>query len=187
MLGNYQIDIMATEWQLWKKRLEMWMDLKEIQDNIKKLNYLRLLGGIDLRKICLNLQVGEDSNQNFENLLAKLDNFFIQPRSLRYERYVFRLISQKEGESFDSFLLRMKRQALKCGWSLWVSNENIADQIVAGCRSSRLRSRIMEKDTELKDIIAVARSIEAVEVQKSLFDEKAAPKVKIEDRPQKRG
>lgn len=177
---NCNSDDMPTEWQLWKRQLETWFKIKRIRGEEQKLNYLRLLGGIDLQKICLNLQMGEDANEDFESLMAKLDGFFIQPRSLRYERYVFRQIIQKENEKFDSFLLRMKRQALKCGWpSMWTSNENIADQVVAGCRSGRLRARLMEKDSELEEIIAVARSMEAVEVQKSLFEEKPAPKAAL--------
>lgn len=176
---NCNSEDMPTEWQLWKKQLEMWFAIKGIKDKAQKLNYLRLLGGMDLQKICLNLQMGMDSNEDFKSLLAKLDGFFIQPRSLRYERYVFRQISQKEAENFDSFLLRLKRQALKCGWTLWVSNENIADQIVAGCKSGRLRTRLMEKDTELEEIITVARSIEAVEAQKSLFEERPATKMSV--------
>lgn len=165
---NCEAEDMSSEWQLWKDQLVMWMDIMGVEAASKKLSYLRLLGGVNLQKICINLQVG-DGEENFENLIIKLDGFFIQQKSLRFERYVFRQIVQKEGEKFDTFLLRLRKQALKCGWTLWISNENIADQIVAGCQSDKLRTRIMEKDTDLEDIIAKARSIESVELQKKLF------------------
>lgn len=47
---NCNSEDMPTEWQLWKKQLEMWFAIKGIKDKAQKLNYLRLLGGMDLQK-----------------------------------------------------------------------------------------------------------------------------------------
>lgn len=173
---NCNSDDMSTEWQLWKEQFLTWLEIKEVRPSSRKLSYLRLLGGMELQKICGNLQVGVGDEEEFDNMLAKLDGFFVQPKSRRCERFLFRKITQKEGEKFDVFLLRLRKQATKCGWTLWAHNENIGDQIVAGCRSDKLRSRVMEKDIELDEIVSLARSIESVEMQKSLFHSNAEPK-----------
>lgn len=172
---NCEAEDMSSEWQAWKKQLSMWLEIKEVDLPRMKLNYLRLLGGLELQKICDHLQVGENEVGDYDGLISKLDDAFIRTRSFRYERHVFRQITQKETEKFDSFLLRLQKQAMKCGWSWWVSNESIADQIVTGCRSDRLRARILEKDSELEEVVALARSIESVEMQKSIFKSATEP------------
>lgn len=171
---NCSADNMALEWEAWKNQLEIFLKVKGIKEEDKKKDVLLLLGGLDLQRICTTLpEVDEDQfeglNGAYEKLIAKLDRFFVQKRSKRFERHVFRKIKQLEQEKFERFVMRLRLQATKCDWSLLQMNDNIVDQIVEGCLEDKVRSKIMEKDLDIEDVIKMGNSVETLQEQKKQF------------------
>lgn len=172
---NCQAEDMSQEWESWKNQIEMLCKIKGIVDEEKKKDVLLLLGGLELQRICSNLPELEDEGDDINTdavylcLVKKLDRFFIQRKSKRFERHVFRKIRQLDNEKFDRYVMRLRIQALKCEWSLMQTNDNIVDQIVEGCLSDKLRIKVMEKDLDLEEVIKVGNSLESLQDQQKRF------------------
>lgn len=64
--------------------------------------------------------------------LVCLLGYFAPKQSRIYERYLFRLTKQEEGEQFERFLLRLRNHADKCQFHS--KEEHIIDQITEKCR-----------------------------------------------------
>lgn len=102
----------------------------------------------------------------------KLDEYFSPKQSKIYERHLFRLIKQEEGEKFEKFLLRLRNQAGKCRFTN--NDEHLIDQIVEKCNLTELRKKILSAgDTITFDQIVIeANTLEAVGKQLENFNKK---------------
>lgn len=172
---NCNSENITIEWEDFKNQLDLLFKLKGVDKPEEKKSLVLLLGGQDLRRICATLPEEEGRGNSVSNeygiFLNKLDEFFIQKRSKRFERHIFRGLKQKEGEKFDKFVLRLRSQSLKCEWSLGQMNDNIVDQIVEGCLQEKLRAKIMEKDLDLEEAVQLGNSVETmIEQQKQFKD-----------------
>ena len=99
-----------------------------------------------------------------------------------YERYRFRQISQKEGESVDQFAGRLRQQAEHCEFQ--DSEQNIIDQIIERCQNPRVRSKLLEKGNvlTLTKALSLARTVESVAVQsKEISEHMVNPKPAAEE------
>lgn len=77
-----------------------------------------------------------------------------------YERYVFRLITQEENESIDSFVERLKFQAQRCEFNDLESQ--MKDQIIEKCLHNEVRSNAFKHAMTLDQLIYTAKTFEAV-------------------------
>lgn len=169
---NCNSENIAIDWEDFKNQLDLLFKLKAIDKPEEKKSLLLLLGGQDLRRICSTLPEEGQENSDLDeygNFLKKLDEFFIQKRSKRFERHVFRALKQKEEEKFDNFVLRLRAQALKCDWSLLQMNDNIVDQIVEGCTQEKLRAKIMERDLDIDEAVQLGNNFETMMEQQKQF------------------
>lgn len=73
--------------------------------------------------------------------LNKLNEYFSPKQSRVYERHLFTLIKQEEGEKFEKFLLKLRNQANKCKFTN--IEEHLIDQIVEKCNSPKLRKKVL--------------------------------------------
>lgn len=175
---------LGTRWEKWKRALLLYLEASGTTDYNRKKALLLHSGGISLQEIFYNLpnttNEGQDTPpDSFENALKKLDNYFAPKQSIIYERHIFRLLKQEDDEKFDTFLLRLRRQSLKCKF-LDVEG-NIVDQIVEKCNSKDLRKKILTlgDSATLDDIIKEANTLESVCRQMQKFDVKT--NINIED------
>ncbi|CAH2106929.1 unnamed protein product [Euphydryas editha] len=100
----------------------------------------------------------------YQVAIQKLDEYFAPKQSFVYERHLFRLLKQEEGEKFDKFLIKLRNQSSKCQFP---DDNNLIDQITEKCRSVELRKKIlMLGDTvTIEKIIVEANTLEMVERQ----------------------
>jgi TPP-dependent indolepyruvate ferredoxin oxidoreductase alpha subunit len=75
-------------------------------------------------------------------------------------------MKQEDGETVDQFVVKLKNQAKNCSFGDSFA-EQIRDQVIDKCRSSRLRKRLLEKSGELNlgDVQQIARAMEAIDIQ----------------------
>lgn len=78
-----------------------------------------------------------------------------------YERYVFRLIKQEPGESFNSFLERIENQIHKCGFFDVVTH--FKSQIIEKCSMNELRRKAFQNEMTLDHLIFTGRILEEAE------------------------
>lgn len=160
---------LGQRWEKWKRSLNIYLEATEITTHVKKRATLLLLGGPNLQEIFYNLPGAnaEPTNDNnvFEIAIQKLDDYFTPKQSKVYERHVFRLIRQEEGEKFEKFVVRLRKQAEKCQFDK--PEEHLIDQVAEKCLSTDLRKKILTigDDITLDKIITEANTLEVVSRQ----------------------
>lgn len=165
----------GVRWEKWKRSFLIYIEAFNVKS--AKVQKARLLhfAGADVQEIFYTLpELSDDvSGRNeFDEALLKLDKYFEPRQSKIFERHLFRQIVQGKNEKFEKFLVRLRQQGSKCKFG--DNEEHIIDQIVEKCFSDKLRRKILEMDDSkaLVDIIMVANSLEAVEIQMKQFEDK---------------
>ena len=109
-------------------------------------------------------------------------DYFAPLKNVDYEIFNFGLMRQRESESVDDFIVRLRVAADKCEFKD-VDGE-IKKMVIAGCKSIRLKELILgQAGITLTDIQTKARAIEAVNSQARAIDSfsvKKEPVVKTE-------
>ena len=75
-----------------------------------------------------------------------------------HESYIFRKIIQREGESFQSFVLRLETQISRCEYT--DRDRQLQDQIVIGCSSENLRKVALREDPNLQKLLELGKTEE---------------------------
>ena len=76
-----------------------------------------------------------------------------------FERNKFRKVKQEPGESIDIYYTRLRKLALNCQFA--DLDEELKQQIIDGCRSSKLRQKGLKNDNlTLSELLEEARSSE---------------------------
>lgn len=167
---------LGSRWDKWKRGLDIYFQAVNICDSERKRATLLHTGGLALQDVYFNIPGARVEASGtvdvYEVAIQKLNEYFAPKQSSLYERHVFRLMRQEQGEKFEKFLMRLHRQGAKCNFSN--KNENLIDQITEKCLSTELRKRILLLgDTVTVDKIVVeANAMETVERQLSDFQEK---------------
>ncbi|XP_041979479.1 uncharacterized protein K02A2.6-like [Aricia agestis] len=157
---------LGQRWDKWKRSLYIYLEATEVTTPLKKRATLLLLGGSGLQDIFYNLPgANVDPNENndvFKIAIQKLDDYFTPKQSKVYERHLFRLLKQDEGEKFEKFLVRLRHQAEKCRFDK--PEHHLIDQIAEKCLSVDLRKKILTigDSITLEKIITEANTLEVV-------------------------
>jgi len=97
----------GIRWEKWKRALEIYLLALNIDNPSKKRATLLHTGGLSLQDIYYNIpgaHVDEAEGVNiYKTVLDKLDEYFSPKQSKIYERHLFRLIKQEDGEKFEVF------------------------------------------------------------------------------------
>lgn len=160
---------LGLRWEKWKRSLRIYLEATETKIPTKKRALLLLLGGTGLQEIFYNIpgaSVEESEGIDvFDVAVDRLDKYFLPKQNKTYERHIFRLIKQGEGESFDKFLIKLRDQASKCKFEK--TDDNIVDQIIEGCTSVELKKKIlmMGDKVTLDQVVIEANTLEVVNHQ----------------------
>ena len=141
--------------------------------------------GISKRQIALLMHIaGDEANEIFaqlevpdgkskENLIDVLDMFdtYCNPRRNElYEWYVFWTMSQSHSEPIDSYLKRLKSQALKCDFPADVKPRMLLCRVVFGLSSIKMKERMLRDNTmTLERAINEIRAAEMTESHMNLI------------------
>ncbi|XP_058811184.1 uncharacterized protein K02A2.6-like [Topomyia yanbarensis] len=169
---------LSREWEVWKGSLECYFEAYGVEDQRMKKAKLLHLGGIDLQRIFKSLP---DHNKvpmvtlepKVYNLAIELlDGYFQSGRQDIIERRNLRKLKQEQGEKFSHFMMRLRQQAINCGFekhSVEVSEIlkeiYLIDVVVENCYSDALKKSILKRDRSLREIEELAATIEATEQQ----------------------
>ncbi|KAJ0176070.1 hypothetical protein K1T71_008244 [Dendrolimus kikuchii] len=85
---------------------------------------------------------------------------------------MFRLIKQEDNEKFESFLVRLRKQAEKCNFDK--KEDHLIDQITEKCTSPELRKKILTvgDSITLQKIVTEANTLEVVNDQLQIYEDK---------------
>ncbi|XP_062702342.1 uncharacterized protein K02A2.6-like isoform X3 [Aedes albopictus] len=164
------VGLISSRWEEWRDQFIAYLDLKGISDVEEKHKALLCFGGPDERKIAKDVAVSGNLMDNaYRSVLEALDNYYAPRMTLRYERFKFRQMTFNPKKKLDQFVVRLRAQAAVCSFGDQ-SEDMIMDQIVYATQTDdKLRSKYLEVDTSLDEMLKIGRTHETVNKQVQEF------------------
>lgn len=176
-----------NSWLEWRRAFEIYLEVTDIKDEKKRKNLLLHTGGIELQSVFYSLPETEYVQTNeqdiesnvpeYQTAILRLNSYFAPELNIYYERHIFRNMKQEPNESFDKFYLKIKIQAKNCDYSPSEVNKELAVQIIEGCESKKLRSKLLEKVRSIEEVIQIGRTFEEVDQRVKTFDTKSTGEI----------
>lgn len=163
----------GPRWKRWKRAFTYYVQGRNIDNAARKRALLLHSAGMEVQDLFETLDEVEfhaegegDVDDVYKQALRMLDAYFIPKVNVPYERHVFRSLKQKEDETVDQFVTRLKKQSLNCDFGD-DQNDQIRDQVIDMCKSSQLRRKLLQRgaDLTLEVLLDTARAMEAVDHQ----------------------
>ncbi|GFN75606.1 Gag Polyprotein [Plakobranchus ocellatus] len=156
-------DGIAVRWTKWVSRLKNNLFVAyDITNEARKKALLLTYAGPDLNNTTEALPdselqaIGDESP--FDKLVSALNQHFNPKVNKEIQRYQFRLMSQTT-ELIDDFYTALRHLAPSCEFTN--PEEEIKSQIIAGCRSSKVREKgLKNPNITLTNLLQFARTCE---------------------------
>lgn len=169
------------DWDKWKLQLERFFLFKPsyARNEEKKINTLLALGGADLEEL-YNLTPKTEMENEIEEFpnapwlkkpytwaIERLDKHFQMGCNTQLEMTIFSEMKQNENETFEQYLVRLKKQSEYCNFG----NNNEAQlihQLNRSARLQRVRTKALEPEMSLQRLSAYAAQQEVIEKNKTV-------------------
>jgi len=178
------VTTLAARWREWKMAAKYMITANGIINPERKEAILLHAGGIKLQQIYVTLPEPEvvETDTVFDIALKKLDAYFTPKANEPYERHKFRKMRQEENELVIQYVARLRRQADFCSFN--EKDIQLRDQLIEGCRETRLRKLFLERgnDLDLETALKIGSSYEAVQTQVNEMNNETKTVNRVEDR-----
>ena len=156
----------GSRWTRWKRAFEIYASARKINDQKQKCSLLLHCGGMQIQDIFFTLP-GDLSK--YEDATVALTNYFQPSSNVPYERHVFRSTEQRESETIEQYVTRLRQKAETCDFN--DMEQQIRDQVIEKCSSNILRKKFLEKgkDLTLTILREIARAYETSAAQVANF------------------
>lgn len=165
----------GDKWQSWLRNFKLMLSIKQIADTEMKKAMLLYTAGTQVQDVYEALPEEEpiEAEDEFDVMVRVLTTHFVKKRNVTFERHVFRGLQQGPTEKIEQFVLRLRRQALKCNFSNQL-DDNIKDQLIEKCLSAELKTKILDRgdDLLLADAVRLAVTHETIQEQLSAMKPK---------------
>ena len=162
---------LAARWRIWLDDFNTYLVASNITNDKRKRALLLYQAGSRVREIFRNL---EETGEDFDTAVTKLNDFFKPQKNRLFEVYKFRQAVQGQSESLDQFHTRLRTLATNCDFH--DAEFEVQVQIVIGGRSNRLRKlALRDPDCKLADMLLAGRreetsTVQAAEIEKKIDD-----------------
>ena len=133
-------NLIAQKWTKWKSSFGYFLTATGVRDDNRRKAMLLHLVGQDTQEVFDTLGVADGAT--YDQTLAALDEKFDVPRNVSYERSVFHNARQKEKESIEQYVTRLRTLSRYCEYGNLI-DEHIRDQVVATCTAGKLRKQLL--------------------------------------------
>ncbi|KAF2885329.1 hypothetical protein ILUMI_20861 [Ignelater luminosus] len=157
----------AENWRIWRSRFENYLKATEIRKKTAEVQCAQLLHLIGKKgfKIYKTFDIKEDEKDKLEVLLNKFDAHFLPKENLTYERYLFMMKRQQEGQILEDFITELVEQAQKCKLGD-LHDGLIKCMITCGVRNEAIREKLLRNDSlMLEEAIEQTKIIEKSQEQ----------------------
>ncbi|GBO25705.1 hypothetical protein AVEN_236733-1 [Araneus ventricosus] len=111
----------------------------------------------------------EVSSASMNEILAKFEAYFVPQRNITYERQKLFLHAQREGQSVDDFIKKVRKQLRNCDYGS-LGDSILVDQLVRGMSESRLRERHLRvPDLDIIKGVDMCRAAETSKLQAEVY------------------
>lgn len=136
---------LAENWKNFRRDLDIYMVATESSEKSAKIKvaiFLNLIGR-DALKLFDTFNLTAAQKENYDAVLQSFEDFCKPKKNVVFERFMFISRSQKEGESFDAFLMDIKQLASSCEFNA-MESEMLRDRIVHGVANKRIQTKLLE-------------------------------------------
>lgn len=131
--------------------LELYLEMKDIEDDNKKVAHLLTKIGMDMykkiRDLCAPVKPKEKS---FKDIVELVQNHVSPKRNEAMERCKFQQAKQAPTESIANYIARLKELALHCNFV--DLNASLRDQLVCGVTDHGTRVALFSEETLTYDL-----------------------------------
>ena len=112
-----------------------------------------------------------DDGRNLADILQKFSDYAIGELNETYERYKFNMRSQKDGESFETYLASLRTLAKTCNFEP-LTDSLIRDRIVYGLLDEYTRKLLLQEcKLSLAKCAQICKATESADTQVKAFKE----------------
>lgn len=160
---------LSENWRRFKRNFDIFMtagELTEKSDAIKVNTFLNAVGE-EAVEIFDSFNLSTLQRAHYDTVIQAFSDFCTPKKNTVYERYMFYQRKQKEGETFDSFLIDIRRLVRTCDFKEKES-EMLRDQIVMAVNNQGLQRKLLETANLTYDTaVDKCRTFEATNEQTS--------------------
>lgn len=181
-------DLSQESWEAIKRKANLYFVALEIKEAKRKASLLLFKCGEEFQELYERLPK-EDKRDGkrldaYETCIATLDKHFTRTSNKFFERHTLRKLIQNSDESIEHFVTRLRTQSSKCQYSKTPNgvnkgsqlDEEILQQMIEGCKSNLLRTKLLTKEHSLEDAIEIGKTLDRVQDElKDFKKEEAAP------------
>ena len=175
---NFDGNNVADAWEKFYEQFEWYLcaiGLDEASD-MRKISLFLNVAGAEAQRIfgTFTFVEGTDDPKKYADVINKFTNFCMPKKNLVYERYVFNICVQKEGQNMDSYVTELRHKAQTCDYGE-LKDSLIRDRIVVGINSTQLKEKMLQdKDLSLDSAISRCKSAEMTQRQMQVIQEKGS-------------
>ena len=147
----------------WKKRFDDFILASGITEDTCENTLLLHMRGQETQDIFDALTIETRGNETYKASLEAFDQHFCVKKNIPFERSIFRAAKQLEKESIEHYITRLRQLAQYCEYGDEIDN-NIRDQIISLCLSSKLRKRLLiAPELTLHKLAKIAQAMELMQ------------------------
>ena len=111
-------------------------------------------------QIFVNLKLTTAEQQDINECIKALEEYFKPKWNVVYERYLFNMCQQNSGETVDGYVNRLRKAASACQFST-LTEELIRDHLVIGLQDHATKLRLLkEENLDMNKALNIFRSSE---------------------------
>ena len=152
----------VSNWEFFREQWECYETATGLNEKAPgiRIATLKAVMGKDCLSILRHLDLSDDDRKKVTETLDALESHFRPTRNIVYERYKLNTAEQKQCESTDEYVNRLRHLASSCEYGTLL-DEMIRDRLVLGCKDNASRARMFrEKNLDLNKAIDTCRSSE---------------------------
>ncbi len=155
-------------WRRFRQRFELYILAigADTKPDKRKIAILVTVAGPEATEVYNTFTYDDDDDEGkYDVVLSKFEEYCVPRKNETYERYVFRIRMQRDGENFEQFLTDLKTKSQSCNYA-GLRESLIRDQIVIGIRDTKVQERLL-RDCELtlKKAAAICQAAESAALQ----------------------
>ena len=155
----------------WHNFLSSYFVINKVKEE-EKWHYIMLSSGT---KLIDSWELSDTEKKNSSNVLKKFEDDLVDTPNKWVMRLELAAMVQKDGESIDDFICRLKAKANQCNFSVADRDKQIVFQLIKGILWPEAQKRLIERgnDLKLEKAVECAQSFEATIQNASSFVNKA--------------
>ena len=157
----------SENWRRFKQQFDIYITASgsEQKDDAVKIAILLNFAGEDAIEVFNTFQFAEGDEKKLNKVLEQFEQYCNPRKNVVFERHQFWQITQKDSETVDQFVTRLKNKVKSCEYPSPV-DDMVRDKFVFSIRDLQVKERLLrEEKLTLEKAISMARASEASKEQ----------------------